>query len=179
MTKPQTKRIWKGMQTFIHDLFKAKVCKMKRNVSFVWGDPRIVDTEHTHFFHTFNSQGKPQKYTNTVGEHFHEIEWGEDDEGNLVARCGPPLRYGTHKMPNGRKVRRIEKVSWKDMSENSFNTEGVIRDDHVHEMQYIRSEELSLAKKGTNPLAQQIIDERRRLESGVYNGPDFEMRPTI
>jgi hypothetical protein len=176
----QAKRIWKGHQTFVSDLFKCELSTMKKNISFKYGEPKIEDVEHVHFFRTFNSQGRKQIFTNPVGNHYHKVTVEEDENGNLVAKCGPALHKVTVKGRNGRK-RKIEKyVSWDDDTDLALK-EGreVLKDEHTHEMTYLRSEELNADsnKKMKNTNAAEIIAANEKMQSGVYNGTEISMRP--
>lgn len=128
--------IYKGNQTFRHDLFKASLEKYKKNLSFRKGVVKIEHIDHIHYFHTFDSNGKAQKFTNTVGGHFHEIRWFTDDDGVLRAECGPPLTT-VYKKRAGMQKRVIEPVKWEDEEHDRM-----VADEHKHTMEYMWSEEL-------------------------------------
>lgn len=139
--KPEEKIRYKGMGTFRHDLFKAEVDKFKKNVSWVYKDPRIEEVEHCHFYHSHNSSGRPQRYTSSAVGHFHEVTVSTDDEGNLVAECGPPLEKIFRTLTNGQQKSEIVQIAYFDQNRNDY-----IRDDHRHDMTYLHSEELSSSK---------------------------------
>lgn len=82
------KRVFKGEQLLNHDLYKLEPTNLVRNASYNEDAPIYENVEHSHFFHSIDSRGKPQTHCNKVGGHFHEISI--DDNGK--AHCGPPIR---------------------------------------------------------------------------------------
>ena len=98
--KKAVERRYKGETQFNHDLIKLEMTIVERNMSFNPKRPRYVPVEHCHFFHTFDSNGKPQRHCNRVNGHFHEVFWDED---TLTAKCGPAL---CHKIEDGEMVTR-------------------------------------------------------------------------
>lgn len=136
----QPKIVQRGQTEFRHDLFKSDVKEMKKNVSFRKGIVQIENIDHGHIFHSHNSQGMPQKYTSTVGGHFHEVRQFMDEDGTLRVECGPALRHKFLKKPNGQK-RVIVPVTFNDQQNDK-----VITDNHRHDFQYLGSESLSSAK---------------------------------
>jgi hypothetical protein len=122
-----------------HHLFKGAVAKCLR--SDKWGPIKIKQIEHVHFFHTVNSNGTPQKYSNQVAGHLHEWSHGVDEEGNLVAKCGPPLKKVVRPGPNG-----INKISYDKIQVKDVDTGEFYQDNHVHEMQYLGSDKINQAK---------------------------------
>lgn len=114
---------------------------MKRNVSFKKGAPKIEEIDHVHFFHTVNAQLVPQKYTSTIGGHFHEITWGVAEDGvtPVVKSVGPPMTYRYVKKPSGQK-KMLSRVSWKDLDSDS--PDAAMSDNHTHVFTYIHSEEI-------------------------------------
>lgn len=141
---------WKGAFEFRHDLFKCEVSKMlKRKPSLITRaipnfDDDLARVEHCHFYHTFNSQGKPMKHTDPVGGHYHEITWELDKaSGELRAECGPPITDVTSKSRGGRQVKK------KGLPVKYMNQEGdTLVDDHKHDMSYLHSEMLMPSKRG-------------------------------
>lgn len=132
----------KGQRRDWHHLFKADVRPMKKNVSFQKGQPRIEELEHTHLFHTVNSQLKPQKHSSTVGGHFHELEWAVGADGiPKVVKCGPPMTYRYVSKPGGQKKRQGA-VKWRDMRNEDGDEHVFVEDKHTHTFKYIHSEEL-------------------------------------
>lgn len=138
----QPKVVYKDQQGFRHDLFKLKDEKLLKNQSFKKGQVKLESFSHTHFFHTYDSNGRQQQYSTSVGGHFHEVKWKVDANGELVAECGPALRNVYHKR-GGRQKKFIEPVKW--YNENSDSAEGEwVKDSHTHEVEYRWSEELSV-----------------------------------
>lgn len=137
----------RSQQTIHHHLFKGQVAQMKKNISFIPGSPKIMDVEHAHFFHSVNSVGVAEKYTNEVGGHFHEIEWGVNDKGELVAKCGPPLKRISKRGRDGQSVIKIVPIKWidnhgDDKDEQDTEPKTII-DQHTHAMTYEGSDEIS------------------------------------
>lgn len=123
----QPKRQMKGSKEVYHDLFKLRPAPMKKilgvpNERLLRTNPdavRMVDVEHCHFFHSVDSNGRPQKYSSSIGSHCHEVKITLDENGDFIAECGPPLR----KFGNS----RVE-------IKGSY-------DNHTHEVIYIESEQ--------------------------------------
>lgn len=162
--KVEPKLKFKGQTEFRHDLFKASVQKMKKNTSFVFGRPSILELEHTHVFHSYDSKGRPQKFTSTTGGHFHEIQHGVDDEGNVYAKCGPALQTVVRKGSGGRQIKKIGPIVWKDV-----DNEVEINDNHTHQMTYISSEFLT----------EQIIGEMQNRNRAGVKAQMGNAQPTI
>lgn len=133
----QSKRIYKGEQEVDHDLFVLEDATMQKDVS--WDHSGIYENvTHKHFFHTFDSNGKKHTYAVPIAGHTHEVEWSEDQDGNLTAKCGPAIR-----------VRKSKKYPMfpKDNNGNyKCHREAPERANHVHEVKYKRSERLKLRK---------------------------------
>ena len=72
-----------------HDLYKLEVAKFKKNISWEEGVEQLIDIEHCHMFHTYDSNGRKMVSCNFVGGHDHEVKPYMDSEGNLHADCGP------------------------------------------------------------------------------------------
>jgi hypothetical protein len=139
----------RNQQITVHHLFKALLAKFYKNTSFIRGQVRVDHIEHVHHFHSVNSLGMPQKFTTTVGGHFHEVEWKVNAEGELQAKCGPPLRKVQKVTSRG--VRTItEPVVWREEGGENENGQLIephdVKDTHTHELVYIGSDELSRAK---------------------------------
>lgn len=146
---PQNFRI-RSQQSIHHHLFKALVSVFKKNVSWKSKVLDLHDVEHVHHFHSVNSHGMPQKFTNLVGGHFHEVTWDIGKDGVPVAKCGPAMRKVTRKTPVGAKTSN-EIVQWE-----TFHSETgapiMIQDKHTHEMRYegtdvITSEQIKATQK--------------------------------
>lgn len=168
--------ILKQSQLFRHDLFKSSLANFKRNTSWTIDNPRIQNIPHIHFFHSHNSQGRPQKYTNNVGGHFHEVETYVDENGNIIAKCGPALRKVTKRLKNGKQKRVIEPVKWFDENRESDGKDPWIVDDHSHILDYQYSEEINphsvMERQGRNAQAMQAIAAEQRTSVDL---PDVSM----
>ena len=135
-------RVYKNNLTFDSDLFKLEVATMKKNVSFVKGQPRIEDIDHCHHYHSRDSQGRVQKYSNKVGGHFHEIITTVDKKtGKPTVVCGPAIREHIKKIRPG----KVKKVNV-PVSYQNEDTDIDIVDNHTHEITYRGSDKLSQAK---------------------------------
>jgi hypothetical protein len=125
-------RRMKGEKVVFHDLFKLEVKPMKKILGVP--DPRLleksphlvrmIDQEHCHFFHSVDSNGRPQKYSSSIGGHCHEVKITLDENGSFEAECGPPLRR--------HKNSRVEPIEPYDR--------------HTHEIEYIESIEFAARK---------------------------------
>ena len=139
-SKLPKEKVLRHQISFEHDLFKLSVATFKRNVSYKYLQPEIIEAEHVHFFHSKNSKGAPQKYCHAVGGHFHEVtvDW---DTGK--ATCGPALTRRTIKIPNtSRSITRIGTVKWDAINMDTGDQSEIV-DDHTHEVEYIRTEVIS------------------------------------
>lgn len=149
----------RSQQTIYHHLFKALLASFKKNVSWKAKVIDLHDIEHVHHFHSVNSHGMPQKFTNIVGGHFHEVAWELGPNGEPVAKCGPALRKVTRKTPIGMKT-VTEIVQWE-----TYNDQGqpiMVQDKHSHTMQYI----------GTDVLTQEAIQATQKANSAAFVSPE-------
>jgi len=150
-TTVPTKTI-KGDREFEHDLFKLKVAKLKRNVSWKYLVTDIVEVEHCHFYHSIDEKGKAQQYCVSVAGHFHKIdvdwsEFGDDNRGPKVT-VGPALEFKYVKLRGGgkRQVKRIVPVSFD--RENPGTGEIIqIKDSHTHAVEYLDTEPISQTRR--------------------------------
>lgn len=121
-----------------HHLFKAKVAKCLKSDKY--GPVKLKSVEHVHFFHTINSDGSEQHQTPAIAGHVHEVTWRIDEEGNLVAKCGPPLKKVIKAGRGGLAKVTWERIRVKDEDNN------ILEDNHQHEMEYMGSEKISQSK---------------------------------
>lgn len=119
--KPKTKRVYSQDMLVDSDTFKLEVENYAKNVSYDDKNPLIVGVPHCHFFHTYDSSGKPMIYSNAVGGHHHKITVEEDEQGNLIAKCGPAIYSNNVKS---------EKLN----------------DSHTHEVNYLKSDRFKVRK---------------------------------
>lgn len=134
----QPQVIWKGQQTFRHDLFKLQMGTAKRNISWKKKEPELVSIEHVHFYHSHSNRGEFQKYCVPVANHFHEMTPSVMPDGTIVAKCGPPLKKVDRILSNGKVKTSVEPVQF-------FHEEKGVHlvDDHTHPVVYVASEILS------------------------------------
>ena len=169
-------RFQRGSQTYEHHLMKLLVAKMKKNISYKWRQPDIIEMEHTHFFHSINDTTmQPNKYCSPVGGHFHEVTLVTDKDGNIVdAKCGPALEKVQIKTPAG-PINRVRKVRFErhnmstveqlDEDGNPIEVQQVIRefDNHTHELEYFGSETFTANSK---------VEARRNEQAKVKSSMD-------
>lgn len=139
--KPQTiNRIWKDKRSFTHDLFKLLPAMMKKNLSYKRLDPKLEDSEHSHFFHSHSIEGLQLDKSTPIGGHFHKITI-KVVNGKMEAECSEPLRIVEKMLSSGGTIKLEEPVQW--VSERMGKT---IVDTHTHDVQYLYSEEMSQEK---------------------------------
>lgn len=130
-------RIFNHNRIICHDLYKLTLASMKKNLSWHPIDPEdYTSIEHVHFYHTFDSSGKKQIHSTSVGGHFHEMEvedQGEDMPLKVVCASGPK-KWVRRKSKYGKN--RYEKVI---VDVNDV-------DKHVHDVIYLQSNELKIRK---------------------------------
>ena len=142
----QPKFKMRGAQQIFHHLFKATLGKCLKNISFKRGVVDIHQVEHVHFFHSVNSMGMPQRFTNMVAGHFHEITWEIGPNGEPVAKCGPALMKQTKRLPDGTSKTNNVQVKWRDemfVDPRSGEQGRDVIDNHTHQMLYMGTDELS------------------------------------
>lgn len=120
-TQTQTRRIYKGDMEIDHDLFKLEVSTARKNVS-IDNTPLYAGVEHCHFFHTYDSNGRKQAACSPIAGHTHQMEVTADDDGNLVAKAGPAVKYAGGKFIP------------------------VSGDNHTHDTTYIASEKIQVRR---------------------------------
>jgi len=114
--QPAPRIVWKAAKEFRHDLVKCQVGTMLKNVSYKKYQPQIEEVAHEHFFHSVDMQGNPNRYTQMVGGHFHEIliDWDRTDPktGGPLITCGPALHEVERRLKSGRTKKYIEPVQY-------------------------------------------------------------------
>jgi hypothetical protein len=110
-----SERVYAGEQTIEHDLYKLRVANMQKNKSYT-KELELVPMEHTHFYHTYDSNGREQKTCSAIGGHTHIMEQVVNEDGHIVIKCGPPIVK--------------HKGKWIEIP----------YDKHTHAIQYIKSE---------------------------------------
>lgn len=122
-------RLYAGQELLNHDLFRLKNALMFRNVSYS-NTLQLEPAEHSHFFHTIDSNGKKLPYCGAIGGHFHEMTVVESKDGVPQVTCGPAVRWVTKKV-NGKRKQVAEPIPY---------------DTHTHVVEYISSERISQRK---------------------------------
>ena len=117
------KRIIKGEEQVHHDLFRLENAQTRKNISFT-KVPLWEPIDHKHFFHTIDSDGKPQDKCAPSAGHFHYVKTKVIDE-KLVAECGPPMKMAMVTNEYGQKKRKA--IAYKN-------------DSHSHDLTYLQSE---------------------------------------
>jgi len=134
---PATRDVFRSNRTFIHRIFRSSIEKGRKNVSYQPFRPKLEDFEHKHFFHTIDNRGRNLTQTDFGYGHYHKCEWGVDQNGNPVAKSGPPYRKVTKKLKDGSTAQVEELVGWEDASGN------LVVDEHQHTWEYMGSDEIS------------------------------------
>lgn len=130
----------RSQQTVFHHLFKALPEKFLKDLSFGDQEMKLDQIEHVHHYHSVNSMGHAQKYTTTIGGHFHEVTWALDPKtGEPTATCGPAMKKLIKNTPRGTKT-IIEPLKFFNKDEQKW-----IVDSHAHNMDYRGTDELSTA----------------------------------
>lgn len=144
--KTPAKEESKGIERFYasskevdHDLFKLTVALMKKWMGYNKGekDPEdLISAEHCHFFHTIDSDGKPQQFCSSIGGHFHEMKLVDNGDGVPTVECvSGPLQFKFEAYRKNRSTKR-RKVA---VPANDY-------DNHKHDTEYVRSEKVALRK---------------------------------
>lgn len=136
----EPKIIFRDKRELIHHLFKGELAVCIKSDKF--GPIPVKRIEHVHHFHSHNSNGVPQKHCHAVAGHVHEWEWQADPvTGDLIAKCGPPLKKVVRPGRNG-----INKVSYERISVKNPDDGSMIPDNHQHQMTYLGSDVLTAEK---------------------------------
>lgn len=136
-----TARRYTSQQSKDHDLFKARLAKFLRDLSWAKDGSQRQEVEHVHFFHTIDSSGREQNVTNQVGGHFHEVKIipSQDPNGVPTVICGPAMTWGT--VGKGKTKKRVMVAP-----KIAADTEAEEVDTHTHEMEYVGSQRIQLRK---------------------------------
>jgi len=122
------------------DTFKLQVANMQKDMS--WNDaPMIVEMEHTHAFHTVDSDGKVHEYSTAIGGHFHKMKVEPQEDGIPTVTCvSGPLHF-VKKRVKGKWVKAVEPISGDDH--------------HTHNVQYVKSTKVNMRQ--ASPAAISVI----------------------
>lgn len=141
-------KIWRGNEQHEHSLFKLLPANSLSNVSFQAFRPIIKEKFHAHFYHSVDKKGRNNVHCAPMAGHFHEVtpEW--DGDSLINVKCGPPLRFKWRQSRSGEMRKQKERVIYRGEDREGSRD---IKDDHIHEIQYIRSEIIKLnSKQETN-----------------------------
>lgn len=137
-------RKYKSTLEFDHDLYCLENTTTFKDMSWredmepIW-EPMV----HKHFFHTFDSDGKPQTRSTATMGHYHPIQLIPSQDGSPPKIiCGPASK---DMMVKDKRTRQLKKTS-------------VVLDDreaHTHEVTYRHSEKLKARKVNEEALKAQ------------------------
>lgn len=134
------KRFFSGTEVIHSDLFKLEIADVLKNMGIDGQDPEYLKVPHTHFYHTYDSDGRKQVRCVAIAGHFHPMHEERDPEGGPpLVTCGPATKQ----------VRKKVKGKFITVEEELHD------DPHVHEVTYIRSNEV--AKRQANNDATNLI----------------------
>lgn len=180
----RVERFMRSAVEHTEDTFKLLLSKMKKNYSYKWRQPELMDIEHTHIFHSINDTTlQPNKYCAPVGGHFHECRHYIDEEtGQPMVEVGPPLHFVNRKLAGGRVVKRAVPVTFErtltDAEAARFDADHQIpeytleKDLHTHEVEYLGSSTFTV--KGKHAARQ----EEQAKVKGVSVGETVSTQPT-
>lgn len=132
------KTVYRDQVQIDHHLFKGEVAKCIKRDKF--GPIPFLQIEHVHFFHSVNSAGQKQRFSNAVAAHMHEWTYQSNPEtGEWEAKCGPPLRKNVRLGKNGQTKVTYDRIKFKDDEGNQID------DNHSHQMSYMGSQKISQA----------------------------------
>lgn len=165
-TQKKQSRFQRGTWVHVAEHFKLTVASLKKNIGWKFRDPKIVEFEHTHIFHSISdSTLQPNKYCSAVGGHFHEVSLVQssnpDDAPTL--KVGPPLTTTSFTLPNG-SVRK-KNVPIKIAGYDDHGNEIDIVDSHTHGSLYLGFEEFTAKTKAV------IRQEERQKVMSAMEGP--------
>lgn len=178
--KKNFNRVWKDDVTFTHDLIRLETAVCIKNLGHDPADPQWLRREHKHFYHSFSSSGKAQKYSSETNGHFHEVEIEYDDAGEIKnVKCGPALKWAFRKIPQKGVKRFPVPVEYSIVNRNGQRE--LLVDDHHHDVNYEHSEEMSKAdrSKRTNANAGSIMAAHSQLDTTKATVKDDETGGTV
>jgi hypothetical protein len=124
--------IYSSQEAYNTHLFELKTSKVLKNIG-LHTSPDYRTLDHQHFFRTVDSNGYEQTKSTATGGHFHVITISED---NKTLTCSPAM---TEKSVFDKKERK-----WK--KEYQAVTVAGREDNHVHKIQYVRTDEIKKRK---------------------------------
>ncbi len=148
-------RVYNGVGIIESDLFRLKLANAMKNIALPdSGQIDLEKVEHSHFWRTYDSDGKLMKYCAPVAGHFHEITFQEDPNGGpvKVVKVSGPMRMGQQRIRGQMRAVPIP------VSEE-------LEDNHVHETEYLKSHKVEA--RVTNVRAMQFIGEEAAKASSI------------
>lgn len=88
----RARRFFKESKEIISDTWELEESKFVRRKDK--SNPNNPDWElrkHKHFFRTFDSSGRKLTKSCAIGGHWHEVTTRVEEDGTLVAECGPAI----------------------------------------------------------------------------------------
>lgn len=143
----QTGRVYGTEITIESDLFRLKLADAQKNIAIDdSGQIELEKVPHTHFWRTYDSDGKKLIHCAPVAGHFHEVKYEEDPNGGPVKiiSVSGPLRMGLKK----------ERGQLKSVP---VPVNPDLEDNHTHEVEYLRSHKV--VARSMNVKAIQLIGE--------------------
>jgi Lon protease-like protein len=131
-----------------HHAFKLDTEVMLKNTNFKKFSPTLEKFEHTHIFHTIDSQGRRQTKCSPVGGHYHYVDFKENPDGSVTVSCGPAKQIVEKRLKSGGFRRTEAEISFYDE-----RTDGNTVDSHKHEVMHLYSEEIQIDPSRQNAAA--------------------------
>ena len=152
--EPVQERIYNNESSFDTDLFKLEIAPRLKNIAYGEGaDPDYVKEEHTHWFHTYDSDGKPHDKCVPTGGHFHimTLTWGKKGSPPKV-QCSPPMKEVRDK----RGQKKIVPVG--------------AYDQHIHKITYVRSHKVMMRQANAEAAKVHAMEEQKGAPVPGVNG---------
>lgn len=141
-TAREVRHTFKKDTSFMCMVFMAEEATCYKNISFQKLKPQFEPMIHKHVCRNVDSKGRRQTETQSQCGHWHPVVFTVDEKtGKPKAICQPPIHEVTRITESGRVVRSIEPIVFR-REKNNGEIENIV-DDHVHEMRYLFSEEIS------------------------------------
>lgn len=143
-------RLYADQMELDSDLYKLEVANMRRFLGHDLKFPdsnEFVQCEHVHFFHTLDSSGRKQFYSNPIGGHFHKMEVipsANPSDPPLVKCVSGPLEWRRKRV--GRN--KFQRVAVPTNAYGEVNGENY-SDVHTHETTYLKSDKVKKRKANT------------------------------
>lgn len=133
-SKPVERRIFKGDQKIVHDLYRLENENVVNNESPYRndGEEMLVYKPHSHFYHTYDSSGRALTNSSPTGSHFHAMTITPQPDGlPPIVECGPAVEW--KRVQQGRR--------WVNKLVPYQPSKGLV-DDHTHEVRYMGSDDI-------------------------------------